>query len=218
VAAFLFEPIQGEAGVVIPPNGWLKDVREICTRNNILMVADEIQTGLCRTGDWFACDHENVKPDIFCLGKALGGGIFPVSAVVTREDVIGPDIITPGVHGSTFGGNPLGSVIAHAALEVLEEEELVERARSLGEYFKRRLLDLQKQSDIIIEVRGRGLLLAIELNTECRPYTLALKDQGILAKETHDSPEGGSIRFAPPLIISQEEIDQLCITIEKVFT
>jgi ornithine--oxo-acid transaminase len=218
VAAFLFEPIQGEAGVIIPPDGWLKQTREICTKNNILMVADEIQTGLCRTGDWFACDHEKVQPDIFCLGKALGGGIFPVSAVVTRADVIGPKIITPGVHGSTFGGNPLGSMIALAALEVLEEEKLVERARSLGSYFKRRLLELQQKSDVIVDVRGRGLLLAIELNTECRPYTLALKDAGVLAKETHDSPEGGSIRFAPPLIISQEEIDQLYGTIEQVFT
>ncbi|MHA1629471.1 MAG: ornithine--oxo-acid transaminase [Candidatus Heimdallarchaeota archaeon] len=215
VVAFLVEPIQGEAGVIVPKEGYLKKVREICSKYNILMIADEIQTGLGRTGKLFACEHENVKPDMFLLGKALGGGVYPVSAVVTTTDIIGPEVITPGVHGSTFGGNPLGSAVAIKSLEVIIDEKLAERAAEMGEYFMNGLKKIAAKKTKIpfVDVRGKGLLIAIELDGEARPYTEALKEKGILAKETHAT----TIRFAPPLVITKEEIDWALKIIEEVF-
>ncbi|NHJ86332.1 MAG: ornithine--oxo-acid transaminase [Asgard group archaeon] len=215
VAGFLVEPIQGEAGVKVPPAGYLKKVREICTKYNVLMIADEIQTGLCRTGKLFACDHEDVKPDMFLLGKALGGGVYPVSAVVTTTEVMGPDVITPGVHGSTFGGNPLGSAVAMKSLDVLIGEKLADRAAEMGKLFMDGLKKIaaKKTKVPIIEVRGKGLLIAIELDGQARPFTVAMKDKGILAKETHDN----IIRFAPPLVITKENIDWALKIIEEVF-
>ncbi|MCF2143163.1 MAG: ornithine--oxo-acid transaminase [Candidatus Heimdallarchaeota archaeon] len=215
VVAFLVEPIQGEAGVIVPKEGYLKKVREICSKYNILMIADEIQTGLGRTGKLFACEHENVQPDMFLLGKALGGGVYPVSAVVTTTDIIGPEVITPGVHGSTFGGNPLGSAVATKSLEVIIGEKLAERAAEMGEYFMDGLKKIAAKKTKIpfVDVRGKGLLIAIELDGEARPYTEALKEKGILAKETHAT----TIRFAPPLVITKEEIDWALKIIEEVF-
>ncbi|MBN1329718.1 MAG: ornithine--oxo-acid transaminase [Candidatus Heimdallarchaeota archaeon] len=215
VASFLVEPIQGEAGVKVPPAGYLKKVREICTKYNVLMIADEIQTGLCRTGKLFACDHEDVKPDMFLLGKALGGGVYPVSAVITTTDVMGPDVITPGVHGSTFGGNPLGSAVAMKSLDILISEKLAERADEMGKYFMDglRKIAAKKTKVPIIDVRGKGLLIAIELDGKARPFTVGMKEKGILAKETHDT----TIRFAPPLVITKENIDWALKIIEEVF-
>ncbi len=215
VVGFLFEPLQGEAGVIVPEKGFLKKAREICTKYNVLMIADEIQTGLGRTGKLFACNHEDVKPDMFLLGKALGGGVYPVSAVVTTTEVIGPDVIIPGVHGSTFGGNPLGSVIAMKSLEIIIREKLAERAAELGEYFKNGLKKIaaMKTKVPIIDVRGKGLLIAIELDGKARPFTEGMKDKGILAKETHST----TIRFAPPLVITKENIDWALKIIEEVF-
>jgi len=214
VAGFLFEPIQGEAGVNVPPEGYLKKVREICTNYNILMIADEIQTGLGRTGELFACDHENVKPDMFLLGKALGGGVYPVSAVVTTKEIIGPEVIKPGTHGSTFGGNPLASAVAIKSLEVHIEDHLAERAKRLGAYFIEGLKKIVDKGPKIPvkEVRGKGLLMAIEFETDARHIVEELKDNGILAKDTHST----TIRFAPPLIITQEEIDWALSVIEKI--
>ncbi|MFX1427754.1 MAG: ornithine--oxo-acid transaminase [Promethearchaeota archaeon] len=215
IAAFLLEPIQGEAGVNIPPEGYLKKVREICTKYNILMVLDEIQTGLCRTGKFFACDHEDVKPDMLLLGKALGGGIYPVSAVVTTKDIIGPDVIKPGTHGSTFGGNPLASAVAMKSIEIHLRENLAERAQEMGAYFLKRLREVaEKRTKIPIkEVRGKGLLIAVEFTEDARQIVEELKNNGILAKDTHST----TIRFAPPLIITREEIDWAIDIIEKVF-
>ncbi|MCX7854278.1 MAG: ornithine--oxo-acid transaminase, partial [Caldilineales bacterium] len=200
--AFLVEPIQGEAGVVVPPEGYLKQVREICTRHNILFIADEIQTGLGRTGKLFACDWEDVKPDLITIGKALSGGMMPVSAVVGRRDVLIQ--FKPGSHGSTFGGNPLACAVAREALRVIVEENLAERAAELGEYFREQLRAIN--SPYVKEVRGKGLLTGVELKHEvgsARPFCEALMKRGILAKETHESV----IRFAPPLVITREEID-----------
>jgi len=215
VVAFLVEPIQGEAGVIVPKEGYLKKVREICSKYNVLMIADEIQTGLGRTGKLFACEHENVQPDMFLLGKALGGGVYPVSAVVTTTDIIGPEVITPGVHGSTFGGNPLGSAVAIKSLEVIIGEKLAERAAEIGNYFIEglRKIAAKKTKIPFVDVRGKGLLIAIELDGEARPFTEALKEKGILAKETHAT----TIRFAPPLVITKEEIDWALKIIEEVF-
>jgi ornithine--oxo-acid transaminase len=207
-AAFLFEPIQGEGGVNVPPTGYLKAVAEICARHNVLLIADEIQTGLGRTGKLFACDHENVKPDLVTLGKALSGGFYPVSAVLGNRDVLG--LFRPGDHGSTFGGNPLASAIGRASLQVLVEEKLIERAHEMGAYFKGRLERIE--SEHILEVRGKGLLIGVELNTQARPYCESLFEQGILCKETHNTV----LRFAPPLIISKEEIDWAMERIEPV--
>ena len=211
----MFEPLRGEAGVVDPGKAFLKKAREICTKYNVLMIADEIQAGLGRTGKLFAVDHEDVKPDMFLLGKALGGGVYPVSAVVTNTDVIGPDVITPGVHGSTFGGNPLGAAVAMKSLDILINEKLSERAAELGSYFMEGLRKIAaKDTKIpIIDVRGKGLLVAIELNGKARPFTEAMKEKGILAKETHAT----TIRFAPPLVITKEDIDWALEIIEKVF-
>jgi ornithine--oxo-acid transaminase len=208
-AAFLVEPIQGEAGIIIPPEGFLKAAYELCKQNNVLFVADEIQTGLGRTGKVFACDWENVEPDMYIIGKALGGGVFPVSAVAADKGILG--LFEPGSHGSTFGGNPLGSAVAVAALDALEEEELVQRSQDLGKYFLDKLAEIKHP--LIKEVRGRGLFIGLELTTKARPYCEQLKDLGVLCKETHDH----TIRFAPPLIITKDELDWALEKISQVF-
>ncbi|MHA2429428.1 MAG: ornithine--oxo-acid transaminase [Promethearchaeota archaeon] len=214
VAGFLFEPVQGEAGVKIPPEGYIKKVREICSKYNVLMIVDEIQTGFGRTGELFACDHENVKPDMLLLGKALGGGIYPVSGIVTTKEIVGPDVIKPGTHGSTFGGNPLASAVAMKSLAIHIEDHLPERAKQLGAYFIDGLKKIAEKETIIPvkEVRGKGLLMAIEFTTEARHIVEMLKDNGILAKDTHST----TIRFAPPLIITKEQVDWALKVIEKV--
>jgi ornithine--oxo-acid transaminase len=201
-AAVLLEPIQGEAGVIIPPEGYLKKVAEICKKNNVLFIADEIQTGLARTGKLFASDHEGVRPDIVIIGKALSGGFYPVSAVLADKPVLG--LFTPGEHGSTFGGNPLAAAVARASLRVIREEKLAERAQQLGEYFIEQLSEIP--SPHVKEVRGKGLLIGVELKPEAkgaRRFCEALQKKGILAKETHENV----IRFAPPLVIDKETID-----------
>ncbi|KRW92270.1 ornithine--oxo-acid aminotransferase [Alicyclobacillus tengchongensis] len=209
-AAFLVEPIQGEAGIVLPPDGYLRAAHELCKQNNVLFVADEIQTGLGRTGKMFACEWEQVVPDVYIIGKALGGGVFPVSAVAADEEVLG--VFEPGSHGSTFGGNPLGAAVAVAALDVLEDEDLVERSRTLGAAFLSRLRNVH--SPVVKEVRGRGLFVGVELTTKARPYCERLKQEGLLCKETHDT----TIRFAPPLVIREEELDWALARIERVLT
>ena len=210
--AFLFEPIQGEAGVHVPRDGYLRAVREICTRRNILMIADEVQTGFCRTGRKFACDHEGVRPDAMTLGKALGGGVLPVSAVVANHDVLG--VFTPGTHGSTFGGNPLACAVGIAALEVLEDEHLDVRAAELGEVVRAGLRAIPCPK--VQQVRGKGLLNAVvfEPNFQAWDTCVALKDSGLLAKQTH----GHIIRFAPPLTITREEVEQALGIIRAVFS
>ncbi|KYP79325.1 ornithine--oxo-acid transaminase [Ferroacidibacillus organovorans] len=208
-AAFLVEPIQGEAGIVIPPNGYLQAAFELCKENSVLFAADEIQTGLGRTGKMFACDWENVIPDLYIIGKALGGGVFPVSAVAANRDILG--VFEPGSHGSTFGGNPLGSAVAVAALRVIEEEGLAERSQTLGAYFLEKLKTLG--NPLIKEVRGRGLFVGMELTEKARPYCEKLKERGLLCKETHDN----TIRFAPPLVITKEELDWAFTQIQSVF-
>ena len=214
VAGFIFEPIQGEAGINIPPEGYIKKVREICSKYNVLMIADEIQTGFGRTGELFACDHENVKPDMLLLGKALGGGVYPVSAVVTNKDIIGPDVIKPGTHGSTFGGNPIAAAVGTKSLKVHIEDHLAQRAKENGTYFLEGLKKIiAKGSKIPVkEVRGKGLLIALEFKVSARPIVEELKDNGILAKDTHST----IIRFAPPLVITKEQIDWALKVIEKV--
>ncbi len=214
VAGFLFEPVQGEAGVKVPPEGYIKKVREICSKYNVLMIADEIQTGLGRTGELFACDHENVKPDMLLLGKALGGGVYPVSGIVTTKEIVGPDVIKPGTHGSTFGGNPLASAVAMKSLDIHIEDHLPERAKQLGAYFIDGLKKIAEKETIVPvkEIRGKGLLMAIEFTTEARHIVEMLKDNGILAKDTHST----TIRFAPPLIITKEQVDWALKVIEKI--
>ena len=214
VAAFLFEPIQGEAGVNVPPEGFLRKVREICTKYNVLMIADEIQTGFGRTGELFACDHENVKPDAILLGKALGGGVYPVSAVVTTRNIIGPDVIKPGTHGSTFGGNPLASAVALKSLEIHIDDHLAQRSKEFGTYFLDGLSKIAEKKTIvpIKEVRGKGLLMAIEFESDARHIVELFKDNGVLAKHTHST----TIRFAPPLIITKDQIDWALKIIEDV--
>jgi ornithine--oxo-acid transaminase len=197
--AFLVEPIQGEAGILIPPVGFLREAAEICRRNRVLLMTDEIQSGLGRTGRLFAYMHEGITPDILIVGKALAGGFYPVSAVLASREILG--VITPGDHGSTFGGNPLGCAIARTALRVLVEEKMVERSAELGAYFLSRLQSLR--SAAIKEVRGKGLWIGIELHSKARPYCEALKDEGILCKETHDHV----IRIGPPLVVTREELD-----------
>ncbi|MCP4362467.1 MAG: ornithine--oxo-acid transaminase [Chloroflexi bacterium] len=206
--AFLMEPIQGEGGVIIPPNGFIKAAYNVCQVQNVLFVADEIQTGFGRTGKLFACQHEGVKADITIIGKALSGGFYPVSAVLADKPVLG--LFHPGDHGSTFGGNPLGAAVARAALSVLVEEEMVQRSDELGAYFKGRLERIE--SDHIKEVRGKGLFIGVELHTKARRFCEALQDRGILCKETHENV----IRFAPPLVITKEEIDWALDHIEPV--
>lgn len=206
--AFLVEPIQGEAGIIIPPQGYLKEVAQICRENNVLLIADEIQTGFGRTGKPFACDWEDVVPDMYVMGKALGGGVFPISAVAADKEILG--VLTPGSHGSTFGGNPLGCAVAIAALDVLVEEKLAERSLELGEYL---MSHLQKiKNPIIKEIRGRGLFVGIELTVPARPYCEQLKEEGLLCKETHEH----TIRLAPPLIIKQDELDWAIDKINKI--
>ena len=206
--AFLIEPIQGEAGILIPPVGYLKAAANACQRNNVLLMADEIQTGLGRTGKLFAYQHEGIIPDVVIIGKALSGGFYPVSAVLSRKDVMA--VFTAGDHGSTFGGNPLGCAVARTALKVLVEEDLVARSETLGSAFLAKLRGIQ--SPYIKEVRGKGLFIGIELNTKARPFCEALKSEGLLCKETHDMV----IRFAPPLVITQEELDWAFERIKKV--
>jgi ornithine--oxo-acid transaminase len=201
-AAVLLEPIQGEGGVIIPPAGYLKTVAEICRKNNVLLMADEIQTGLGRTGKLFAMEHENVRPDVAIIGKALAGGFYPVSAVLADSALLG--LFKPGEHGSTFGGNPLAAAVARAALRVIREENLSERSHKLGEYFMEQLAEIP--SPHVKEVRGKGLLIGVELKPEAggaRRFCEAMQEKGILAKETHDNV----IRFAPPLVIDKDTID-----------
>ncbi len=201
-AAVMVEPIQGEAGVIVPPEGYLRAIRQICDENNVLFLADEIQTGLGRTGKLLACDHEAVRPDIVILGKALSGGFYPISAIVADSPVLG--VLRPGEHGSTFGGNPLAAAIGRAALRVLVEENLAENAAQMGAYFREKLRAIP--SPHVKEVRGKGLLIGVELKPEsggARPFCEALQGRGILAKETHEHV----IRFAPPLVIERQTID-----------
>jgi ornithine--oxo-acid transaminase len=206
--AFLVEPIQGEAGIVIPPDGFLRDAAEICRHNNVLLIVDEIQSGLGRTGKLFAYMHEGIRPDMVIVGKALSGGFYPVSAVLSSKDILG--VFHPGDHGSTFGGNPLGCAVARAALHVLIDEKLVQRSAELGDYFLSKLRTLR--SPHLREVRGKGLWIGIELDVSARPYCEALKELGILCKETHDHV----IRIAPPLVITRKEIDWAFERIRKV--
>ncbi len=210
-AAVMLEPIQGEGGVIIPPAGYLKEVAEICKKNNVLFMADEIQTGLARTGKLFAALYEDVHPDVTIVGKALAGGFYPVSAVLADKAILG--LFTPGEHGSTFGGNPLGAAVARAALRVIREENLAERSRQLGEYFMEQLSEIP--SPHVKEVRGRGLLIGVELKESAggaRRFCVALQEKGILAKETHDNV----IRFAPPLVIDKATIDWALPSIRDV--
>ncbi|MFS0784012.1 ornithine--oxo-acid transaminase [Bacillus sp. 1P06AnD] len=207
-AAFLIEPIQGEAGIIIPPEGFLKAAYDLCKENNVLFIADEIQAGLCRSGKTFACDWEDIIPDMYILGKALGGGVFPISCVAANSDILG--VFNPGSHGSTFGGNPLACAVSIASLDVLEEEKLAERSLEMGQYFTERLKEIK--NPIIKEVRGKGLFIGMELTEPARPYCEQLKDSGLLCKETHDMV----IRFAPPLTITKEELDWAIDRIKNV--
>ena len=209
-AAFLVEPIQGEAGVLTPPEGYLKSVREICTRLGVLFIADEIQTGFCRTGKMFACDHEGVAPDIYVLGKALGGGIMPVSAIAGDRDVL--EVFDPGSHGSTFGGNPLACAVAVKALEILERDDYSGMAAEKGAYFMDRLRQIKNNE--IVDIRGKGLFVGLEFSVNAAPYVKRLIEAGVLARETHEF----TIRFAPPIPISYEELDEACAIIEKALS
>jgi ornithine--oxo-acid transaminase len=211
-AAFLVEPIQAEAGILIPPRGYLKRAKEICEVNNILFIADEIQTGLGRTGKLFACEYEDVQPDILVVGKSLGGGVYAVSAVLSNREILG--LFTPGSHGSTFGANPLACAVARESLKVIQEEDLVEKAAELGVYFLEKLKTIRNRH--IKEVRGAGLLIGIELEPEAggaRRFCEALKEEGLLCKETHENV----IRFAPPLVIKQKDLQWAFKKVKNVF-
>jgi ornithine--oxo-acid transaminase len=208
----LVEPIQGEAGVVVPRDGFLKGLEAIARKNNLLLAVDEIQTGFCRTGKTFAFEHEGIDPDIIIMGKALGGGVMPVSAIAANKNVL--EVFLPGTHGSTFGGNPLACAVASASIDVLMEEKLAERAAELGEYFMEGIRALK--SPKIKLVRGKGLLIGVVLHEsagKARIYTTALKEKGLLCKETHN----WIIRFAPPLVITKQEIDMALEKIAEVF-
>ena len=214
VAGFMVEPIQGEAGVVVPDEGYLRKAYDLCQQYNALFIADEVQTGVARTGHLYACQHEAVRPDILILGKALSGGVLPVSAVLADDEVM--LTIKPGEHGSTFGGNPLACRVAMAALEVVENEQLSERAKTLGERFRQRMQQLADRQDLVTKVRGRGLLNAIVINDTEDSDTawnicVQLKENGLLAKPTH----GNIIRFAPPLVITEAQLDECCTIIEN---
>ena len=201
-AAVLIEPIQGEGGIIVPPENYLPEVRELCTKNNVLMILDEVQSGLGRTGKMFAFEHSNIQPDGLILGKALGGGFIPVSCFLSSSEVM--QWLTPGSHGSTFGGNPLAAAIGKRALELLEEENLIENSRVLGEYFKNALIEMK--SEIILDVRGKGLWIGVEIDSNYisgKELSNLLLKKGILSKETHETV----IRFAPPLVITKNEID-----------
>ena len=206
--AFLVEPIQGEAGILMPPAGYLREVAKICRENNVLLILDEIQSGLGRTGKLFAYMHEDIVPNAVIIGKALSGGFYPVSAVLSSADVLG--VFRPGDHGSTFGGNPLACAIARAALRVIVDEKLPERSAELGDYALNYLRNLN--SPYIVDIRGKGLWIGIELNKAARPFCEALKERGVLCKETHESV----IRLAPPLVISKEDLDLGLTEIGKV--
>ncbi|HTY11902.1 MAG TPA: ornithine--oxo-acid transaminase [Bacteroidota bacterium] len=207
-AAFLIEPIQGEAGIVVPPEGYLREASRLCKENNVLLIADEIQSGLGRSGKMFAFEYDSIRPDIVIIGKALAGGFYPVSAVLSSKEILG--VFTPGDHGSTFGGNPLAAAVACAALTVLVKEKLADRSFKLGAYFIEKLRSIK--SPHIREVRGKGLWIGLVLDTKARPYCEALMKENILCKETHDSV----IRFAPPLVITKKEIDWAFARIAKV--
>jgi ornithine--oxo-acid transaminase len=209
-AAFLVEPIQGEAGVVIPPDGYLREAAALCREKNVLFMADEIQSGLGRSGKLFAFEYENIRPDVVIIGKALGGGFYPISAVLSSKEVLG--VFQPGDHGSTFGGNPLAAAVALASLDVLREEKLVERSAELGKYFLEEIRSIR--SPHFREVRGRGLWIAIVLDQNARPFCEALMKKGILCKETHEN----IIRIAPPLVITKDEIDWACERLKTVFS
>lgn len=204
---FLFEPVQGEAGVIIPDEGWLTAVRAICSENRVLMCADEIQTGLGRTGKMFACDHEAVKPDLYILGKALSGGLYPVSAVCADDDVLG--LFTPGTHGSTFGGSPMACAVGLAAVKVILDEKLPAKAAKTGKLLRELLETLEHPS--LKEIRGRGLMLAVEFKTKVRPLVEALMRGGLLAKDTHEN----TIRFAPPLTLTEAQAKEAFVLIKK---
>ena len=209
--AFLVEPIQGEAGIIVPPAGYLREVREICDRHNVALIPDEIQTGLGRTGKMLAEEHEGIQADATLIGKALSGGFYPVSAVLSNNAILG--VFLPGDHGSTFGGNPLACAVAHAAMRVLVEENMIENAAAMGDYFMGRLREIE--SPHIVEIRGKGLLIGVELAESAggaRRFCEALKENGLLCKETHENV----IRFAPPLIINKEEIDWAIERIQRV--
>ncbi len=209
--AFLVEPIQGEAGVIIPPAGYFARVRALCTERNVTLILDEIQTGLGRTGKLLAEEYEGIEADVTLIGKALSGGFYPVSAVLSNSEVLG--VLKPGQHGSTFGGNPLACAVARMALKVLIEEGMIENAARQGAYFKAQLEGIQ--SDVVREVRGRGLMLAIELHPEAggaRRYCEVLRDRGMLAKDTHDN----TIRISPPLVITRDQVDWACETLAQV--
>jgi len=208
-AAFIVEPIQGEAGIIIPPQGYLRQASALCEEQNVLFIADEIQTGFGRTGKMFASDWENVVPDMYIMGKALGGGVFPISAIAANHKIL--EVFEPGSHGSTFGGNPLGCAVAIAALDVIVDEKLPERSAELGSYFLEKLKLISNPH--ICEVRGRGLFIGVELDTAARPFCERLMTLGLLCKETHDNV----IRFAPPLIITKDEIDVALKHINEVF-
>ena len=208
-AAFIIEPIQGEAGIIIPPAGFMKAALELCRENNVLFIADEIQAGLCRTGKMFASEWEDIDPDMYILGKALGGGVFPISCIVANKEIL--SVFNPGSHGSTFGRNPMACAVSIAALDVLTDEKLADRSLELGNYFMDALKEINHSS--IKEVRGRGLFIGMELTVDARPFCEELKELGLLCKETHDTV----IRFAPPLIISKEELDWAIERIQKVF-
>ncbi len=207
-AAFLVEPIQGEGGIIIPPEGFLKEARKICTENNVLLLADEVQTGFARTGKMFACMLEDVEPDMYILGKALGGGVYPVSAVAANNDILG--VFEPGSHGSTFGGNPVGCAVAIAAMELMVDENYCELAIEKGEYFMNRLKEINNPD--ILDVRGKGLLIGMEFKYNVQVIIDDLKDVGVLAHDTHETV----IRFAPPIIITKEQIDWAIERIKKV--
>jgi ornithine--oxo-acid transaminase len=207
-AAFLVEPIQGEAGIVVPPEGYLKEAARLCKENNVLFIADEIQSGLGRCGKLFAFEYEGIRPDMVIIGKALSGGFYPVSAVLSSKEILG--VFHPGDHGSTFGGNPLGAAVARASLRVLREEHLVERSAEVGGYFMNKLKAIV--SPHIVQIRGKGMWIGLVLDTVARPYCEMLMKEGILCKETHENV----IRFAPPLVISKEDVDWACDKIEKV--
>jgi ornithine--oxo-acid transaminase len=211
-AAFIVEPIQAEAGILFPPQGYLRKAKELCERNNVLFLADEIQTGLGRTGRLFACEHEDVRPDMMIIGKSLGGGCYAISAVLDDREAL--ELFTPGTHGSTFGANPLACAVARESLLVLQEEDLISNAVEQGEYFLERLKTIKSRH--IREVRGRGLLIGIELFEEvggARRFCEALKEEGLLCKETHENV----IRFAPPLIIKQKDLNWAFKKVKKVF-
>lgn len=214
ITAFMFEPIQGEAGVVVPDEGYIQGVRSLCDKYNVLMIADEVQTGLCRTGKMLACDYAGVKPDLLILGKALSGGVLPVSAVLANNEVM--LTIKPGEHGSTYGGNPLACAVAMEALKVLVDEKLAENAFNMGEIFRNRMKQLQTKTNLIELVRGKGLLNAIVIKPfgdgkTAYDVCLAMKENGLLAKQTH----GDIIRFAPPLTINEKQLNEACDIIEK---